>query len=85
MAFSHASAKAIQYYAEIRTFYQKKRRSKGEAIARTLVAKELARIVYHVLKKQEAFNGRFKGTRLSRVKAQQWPLLPSPSGLTGAA
>lgn len=84
MAFSHGSAKAIQYYGEIRTFYRKKRRSKGEAQARTLVAKELARIVYQVLKKQENFNGRFKGVALSRVKAQQWPLLPSPPGITGA-
>lgn len=84
MAFSHASAKAIQYYGEIRTFYRSKRRSKGEAIARTLVAKELARIVYQVLTKEERFNGRFKGKPLSRVKAQQWPLLPSPFGITGA-
>lgn len=79
ICFSHASAKAIQYYSEIRQFHRAKRRQKGEAIARTLVAKELARIVYQVLKKQEAFNGSFKGKILSRVKTQQWPLLPSPA------
>ena len=84
MAFGHASAKAIQYYSEIRDYYRQQRRKKPETIARTLVAKELARIVYHVLHKQESFNGRFKGKSLSRVKTQQWPLLPSPPGITGA-
>ena len=36
-------------------------RKKPEAVARALVAKEIARIAYHVLRKQEDFNGRFKG------------------------
>jgi hypothetical protein len=75
----------VQYYAEIRRWYRKRRRKKPEAVARTLVAKELARIVYQVLRKQEAFNGCFKGAVLSRRKQEQWPLLPSPVGITGAA
>jgi hypothetical protein len=36
------------------------------------VAKELARIVYQVLRKQEAFNGCFKGAVVSRRKQEPW-------------
>jgi transposase len=79
LAFSHAAVRAIQYYPEIRDWYRQKKRRKGQAIARTLVAKEIARIVYAVLSKQEDFNGRFKGQALSRTKQEQWPLLPSPT------
>jgi transposase len=79
IAFSHAAVRAIQYYPEVRDWYKQKKRRKGEAIARALVAKELARIVYAVLSKQEDFNGRFKGHTLSRVKQEQWPLLPNPT------
>lgn len=53
LAFSHASVRAVQYYPEIRTWYRKKKRKKPDAIARTLVSKEIARLVYHVLSKQE--------------------------------
>ena len=42
------------------------------------VAKELARIVYYMLRKEEAFNGTFKGTPLSRTKQPKWPRLASP-------
>jgi transposase len=83
LAFSNAGVRAIQYYPEVKAWYQSKRRKKPEAIARALVAKEIARIAYHVLRKQEDFNGRFKGRVLSRTKKEQWPLLPSPAGITG--
>ena len=82
LAFSHAAVRSIQYYPEIRDWYRRKKRKKPDPVARALVAKELARIVYHVLRKQEDFNGRFKGATLSRVKQEQWPLLPSPTGRT---
>ncbi|PAP75079.1 IS110 family transposase [Rubrivirga marina] len=83
LAFSHAAVRAIQYYPEVRDWYKTKRRRKPEAVARALVAKEIARVVYHVLRKQEDFNGRFKGRPLSRLKKEQWPLLASPAGITG--
>ena len=85
LAFSHAATRAIQYDDEVRVWYRAKKRKKPEAVARTLVAKELAWIVYHVLSKGEDFNGRFKGAPLSRAKKQPWPLLPSPAGITGSA
>ena len=83
LAFSHAGVRAMQYYPEIRQWYRQKRRKKPEAVARSLVSKEIARIVYHVLSKREDFNGRFKGALLSRSKKEQWPLLPSPASITG--
>jgi len=79
LAFGHAAVRAIQYYPEIRAFYRAKRRKKPERIARTLVALEIARIVYHVLSRQEDFNGLFKGKPLSRTKQSRWPRLASPS------
>lgn len=82
LAFSHACVRAIQYYPEIRDWYRRKKWKKPDAVARALVAKEIARIAYHVLRKQEDFNGRFKGATLSRTKQEQWPLLPSPASIT---
>lgn len=79
LAFSHAAVRAIQYYPEITRWYLAKRRVKGPMIARALVAKELARIVYYVLQHQQPFNGTFKGQPLSRTKQAQWPRRASPS------
>ena len=79
LAFSHAAVRAIQYYPEIQRFYRTMARRKPRIVARALVAKELARIVYYVLTKQEAFNGTFKGFALSRARKPQWPRLARPS------
>ncbi len=57
---------------------QRKARKKNRAVGRALVAKELARIVYHVLSKREDFNHRFKGIPLQRRKKQEWPRRSSP-------
>jgi transposase len=78
IAFSHAAIRAIQYYPEIRAFYRALARRKPPIVARAVVAKELARIVYYVLTKQEAFNGTVKGKPLSRTKTPKWPRLASP-------
>jgi transposase len=79
LACSHAAVRAIQYYPEIKRWYLAKRRTKGPMVARALVAKELARIVYVVLQHQDSFNGTFKGQPLSRTKQSQWPRRASPS------
>ena len=78
LAFSHAGIRAVQYYPEIRACFKAKARKKPIRIARTLVALELARIVYQVLAKQEEFNGQFKNRPLSRRKHAQWPRRASP-------
>ena len=79
LAFSHAGIRAVQYHPEIRAFFKAKARKKPIRIARTLVALELARIVYHVLTKQEDFNGKFKNQPLSHRKHAKWPRRASPS------
>jgi hypothetical protein len=66
--------RAIQYWPEIRAFYQRMRRRANEPIARTLVAKELAKIVYYMLKNNTDYRG-FKGRPISRQKSLQWPRL----------
>ncbi len=58
---------------------ESKARRKPIKIARTLVALEIARIVYHVLSTGENFNGSFKNKPLGRTKQQQWPRLASPA------
>ena len=78
LAFTHAAVRAIQYYPEIQRFYRALARRKPPIVARAIVAKELARIVYFILTKQEAFNGTFKGKTLSRTKKLQWPRLVNP-------
>ena len=78
IAFHHATIRAIQYFTEIRTEYQRLVRRKGKPIARALIAKELATIVYVMLTKEATFNGQFRGVILTRTKGRQWPRLASP-------
>ncbi|MCU0626579.1 MAG: IS110 family transposase [Gemmatimonadaceae bacterium] len=79
LAFSHAAVRAIQYFPAIRAFYQRLARRKSPVVARAVVAKELARIVYYVRRKQDAFHGTCKGTPLRRPKPPKWPRLVSPA------
>jgi len=53
-------------------------RKKNKQIAKTIIAKEIARIVSHVLKKKEKFNNKFKGIDLEHTKSLQWPRVTSP-------
>jgi transposase len=76
--FSHAAIRAIQYYPEIKAFYQKKARRKNRWVARSIVAKEIARIAFYVLHDQVDFNGTFKGVPLSNLKQPTWPRRASP-------
>ena len=78
MAFMEAGIRARQYYKEIREYYQSKERRKHKNIARALVAQELAKITFYILKNKEDFNNRFKNKSLSRQKSMQWPRLSSP-------
>jgi transposase len=78
IAFSDASVHAIQYYPEIRGFYNKLLHRTNEPVARTIIAKELAKIVYYVLKNKTPYRG-FKGLPISHQKSVQWPRLKSPN------
>jgi transposase len=78
MAFKEASIRAVQYYKEIKQFYNAKARKKHVNIAKNLVALELAKIVFQVLTHKKDFDNRFKGKKLSKQKSMQWPRLASP-------
>jgi transposase len=77
IGFSDAAVHAIQYYPEYKRFFQKRAKRSGEAVARTCIAKELAKIVYYVLKNKTQYKG-LKGQPISRIKSKQWPRLSSP-------
>jgi len=81
IAFTDMAVRAIQYYPEYRQIYQKIRRRANEPIARTVVAKELARIVYHILKNKTEYRG-LKGQPISHQKATQYPRLKHRSMAT---
>jgi len=84
IAFSHAATRAIQYYPVVKKYYHRMARKKGAPIARTLVAKEIAKSVYFVLKTKEPYNRIFKGMKLERQKLvamehrPMWPRRASP-------
>jgi len=78
IAFTHAAVRAIQYFPEIKSYYQRQCRRKPKPVARGIVAKELGQIVYYVLSKGEAYDGSFKGRPLSRRKKSEWPRRRSP-------
>ena len=86
IAFSDAAVHAIQYYPEYKRFFLKRAKRSGDAIARTVVAKELAKIVYYVLKNKTTYKG-LKGQPISRqfrrnpfgkITAVAAPLKPAP-------
>ncbi len=77
IAFSDAAVRAVQYYPEYKRFFLKRAKRSGEAVARTCIAKELAKIVYYILKNKTQYKG-FKGQPIIRQKSQQWPRVQSP-------
>lgn len=78
IVFSDAAVHAVQYYPVIRKFFNSKLRKKNKQIAKTIVAKEIARIVYHTLRNKTQFNNQFKGIDLKHKKSLQWPRVTSP-------
>jgi len=78
VVFMDAATHAIQYYPVIRKYYNAKLRKKNKQIAKAIIAKEIARIVFHVLKNKSNFNNRFKGKELEHTKSLQWPRITSP-------
>ena len=78
IVFTDAAVHAVQYFPVIAKFYHSKLRKKNKMVARNIVAKEIARIVYHVWSQEVPFNHKFKGMQLSKMKSVQWPRLASP-------
>jgi transposase len=78
VAFCDAAVHAVQYYPVIKKFHNSLLRKKSKQVAKTIVAKEIASIVYHVLKNKSDFNNKFKGSELDHKKSLQWPRITSP-------
>jgi len=78
VAFSDAAIHAVQYYSIIRKYHNSLLRKKNKNIAKTIIAKEIAEIVYHVLKNKSNFNNKFRGQQLEHKKSLQWPRVVNP-------
>ena len=72
LAFGQAAIGGYTHYKPVKKFYRKVKRRSGRQVARTVVAKELARIVWHVLSKQEPYKG-FKGQLTKAAFHPYWP------------
>jgi transposase len=79
-AFTEAAIKAMMYYPDIKRFADLLQRRANPIIARTVVAKELAKIVYYVLTRQHRCTS-FKGIPIR--KRSDWPRTCKPVRLTG--
>jgi transposase len=79
-AFTEAAIKAMMHYPDIKSFAKRLQERANPAIARTVVAKELARLVYYVLTRQQPCTA-FKGIYIR--KRSDWPRTCKPVHLTG--
>lgn len=79
-AFTEAALKAMRFYPEIRQFAARLERRSNPSIARTVVAKELSKITYFVLSREEKFKT-FKGIVIH--KTRDWPRTCKPVRITG--
>jgi transposase len=78
VVFCDAAVHAVQYYPVIRKYQSSLLRKKNKQIAKTIIAKEIAEIAYHVLKNKTDYNNKFKGQELQHKKSLQWPRITSP-------
>jgi transposase len=78
VAFSDAAIRAIQYYPVIRKYHSSLLRRKNKFVAKTIIAKEIAQIVFYLLKYKSDFNNKFKGQELIHRKSLQWPRITCP-------
>ena len=78
-AFTEGAIKAMMYYPEIKQFAQKLEERSTKAIARTVVAKELAKITYYVLTRHQEFRT-FKGIMIEKLR--DWPRARKPVRIT---
>ena len=81
-AFMGAAVSAIQKYGPVRKYYNKIKRRSGKKTARAVVAKHLAKTVWHMLVKNEPFKN-FKGHTCKISKYSGWPRPVNPHNWTG--
>jgi transposase len=78
VVFMDAATHAIQYYPVIRKWHNSNLRKKNKFVAKNILAKEIARIVFYTLKFKSDYNNKFKGKDLEHTKSLQWPRVVSP-------
>lgn len=78
-AFTEAAINAMMYYPEIKQFATRLEERSTKAIARTVVAKELAKITYYVLTRHQQFRT-FKGVAIEKLR--DWPRARKPVRIT---
>jgi transposase len=78
MAFGQAAVSAYTHYKVVKKFYRKIKRRSGRHVARAVVAKELAKGVWHMLTKNKEYKG-FKGQPTRVASRTYWPQPISPS------
>lgn len=79
LAFGQAAVSAYTHYKVVKKFYRKIKRRSGRRVARAVVAKELAKIVWHMLTKDEEYKG-FKGQPTRVAPRTYWPQPINPCG-----
>ncbi len=77
LAFGQAAVIAYSRYRPVKKFYNKIKRRSGRKVARAVVAKELSKIVWHVLTKNQPYQG-FKGQPTRVASTPNWPQPISP-------
>ena len=70
-AFGQAAVSAYTHYKVVKKFYRKIKRRSGRPVARAVVAKELAKGVWHMLTKNEKYKG-FKGQPVRAASQTCW-------------
>ena len=81
----HAAIGAYSSCSTVRKYHAKFKKRRPALVARTIVAKEIANIVWHVLSKNEPYKG-FKGTETEKSPSKyygHWPRPVSPYSDTG--
>lgn len=72
LVFGQAAINAYSQYGPVKRFYNKIKRRSGKKVARAVVAKELAKIVWYMLTNNEEYKG-FKGHSTRMVSKPSWP------------
>ncbi len=80
-AFTEAAIKAMMFYPEIKQCAARLEQRANKTIARTVIAKELAKISYYVLSRQQEFRT-FKGIKIDKLR--DWPRARKPVRITEA-
>lgn len=77
-AFGQAAISGYTHYKVVKKFYRKIKRRSGRHVARSVVGKELAKGVWHMLTKDEEYKG-FKGQPTRVAPRTYWPQPINPN------